>query len=127
MPEQPIVADLIESVVKTSNKHLGPLLTTCLTLSAAMGVVGIANCGIPFLPPAGTVAIAFGVMGVIPAIAGIILAWPRGGHVRVLFVLFGTLLLALNGVAIWVGLRSRDGRESGNLLTVVGGSNQGEQ
>jgi hypothetical protein len=98
-----ITAELIQCVVKSSNKHFGPLLTTCLTLSAALGVVGTLSCGIPFVPPVGAVAIALGVMGAIPAVAAIILAWPRGGRIRVLFILFGMLLLTLNGVAIRAG------------------------
>lgn len=98
-----ITAELIQCAVKSSNKHFGPLLTTCLTVSAAMGIVGIASCGIPFVPPAGKAAIALGVLGIIAAIAGMILAWPREGRTRVLFLIFGTLLLMLNGVAIWAG------------------------
>jgi len=102
MPESNIIAECIETTLKTSNKHFGPLLTTCLTLSAAMGIVGVASCGIPFVPPAGKVAIALGVLGIMAAIAGVLLAWPRGGHIQRLFILFGVLLLTLNGVAIWV-------------------------
>lgn len=105
MPQsrQTFTAALIEGGVRTSNKHFGPLLTTCLTLSGALGVVGVLSCGIPFVPPAGKVAIALGVIGAIAAITGTIVAWPRGGRTRMAFIVFGVLLLALNGVAIWVG------------------------
>ena len=103
MADSHIAAELIEGAVKTSNKHFGPLLTTCLTLSVALGVVGVASCGIPFVSPAGKVAIVLGVLGIVASIAGVLLAWPRGGRVRVLFILFGVLLLTLNGIAIWVG------------------------
>jgi hypothetical protein len=68
-----------------------------------MGVVGVVSCGIPFVPSAGKAAIVLGVLGVIAAIAGMILAWPRAGRTRVSFVILGVLLLALNGVAIWAG------------------------
>ncbi len=44
--EPTITAELVEWAVKSSNKHFGPLLTTCLMLSAAMGIVGVASCGI---------------------------------------------------------------------------------
>jgi hypothetical protein len=98
-----ITAELIEWAVKTSNKHFGPLVTTCLTLSAAMGLVGVASCGIPFVPPAGKVAIVLGALGIIASIAGMLLVWPRGGRIRVLFILFGVLLLTLNGITIWAG------------------------
>lgn len=103
MADSNIMAELIEWAVKTTNKHFGPLLTTCLMLSAAMGIVGVASCGIPFVPPAGNVAIALGVLGMIAGITGMVLAWPRGGRIRVLFIVFGVLLLALNGIAIWAG------------------------
>ncbi len=43
----------------------------------------------------------------IAGIAGMVLAWPRGGRIRVLFIFFGVLLLALNGIAIWVGQSSK--------------------
>lgn len=103
MADSPITAELIERAVKTSNKHFGPRLTTCLTLSAAMGLVGVASCGIPFVRSFGKVAIVLGVLGIIAGIAGLWLAWPRGGRVRVLVILLGVLLLTLNGVAIWAG------------------------
>lgn len=103
MADSHIVAELIEGAVKTSNKHFGPLLTTCLALSASLGFFGVASCGIPFVPPAEKVAIALGVLGIMAGIAGMLLAWPRGGRVRVLFILFGVLLLTLNGIAIWAG------------------------
>lgn len=98
-----LTALLIERGVKTSNNHFGPLLTTCLTLSAALGVIGVLSCGIPFVPPLGTVAIVLGISGIIAGLVGMWLAWPRGGRIRVLFILFGMLLLALNGVAIRAG------------------------
>ncbi len=101
--EPTITAELVEWAVKSSNKHFGPPLTTCLMLSTAMCIVGVASCGIPFVPPAGKVAIALGVLGMIAGIAGMLLAWPRGGRIRVLFIVFGVLLLALNGIAICAG------------------------
>lgn len=101
------IAELIEWCVKTSNKEFGPLLTTCLALSTALGLAGIAGCGIPFVPPLGKVTIALGVNGAIAAIVGMILAWPRGGRTRVLFIILGVLLLALNGAAIWAGQLGR--------------------
>lgn len=103
MSESPIVAGLIEWAVKTSNKRFGPVLTTCLISSTALGIVGVASCGIPFVPPVGKVAISLGILGIIVAMAGMILAWPRGGNTRMLFLIFGMLLLGLNSVAIWVG------------------------
>lgn len=107
MPEESIVAALIERAVKTANNQFGPLLTTCLTLSAALGIVGVASCGIPFVPRAGKVAIALGVLGIVVGIAGVWLAWLRGGRIRVLFLFFGAVLITLNGFAIWAGQLGR--------------------
>ena len=98
-----ITAELIQCAMKSSNKDFGALLTTCFTLSTALGIAGVVSCGIPFVPPVGKAGTVLVVLGIIPAIARMIPGWPRDGRTRVSLLTFGVSLLAFNSVASGAG------------------------
>lgn len=74
-----------------------------VALSAGLGLIAIASCGIPFVPPASTLAIVFGAMGCLAAVAAVVFAFLRGRTAKITFVAIGGVLLMLNGFAIYLG------------------------
>jgi uncharacterized RDD family membrane protein YckC len=72
-------------------------------MSAGLGFVALALCGIPFVPPASTVAIVLGIAGCLSAVASVVSAFLCGRPVNVTILVIGIRLVALNGFAISLG------------------------
>lgn len=71
-------------------------------ISAGLGFIAIASCGIPFVQPASTLAIILGSAGCLAAITAMIFAFLKQRSKRMLLVI-AVVLLTVNGFAIWFG------------------------
>lgn len=86
-----------------------PVISQCVMawLLAAIGVgfgfIAVASCGIPFVPPASTLAIVLGTMGSLVAVASVAVAFRCGHSMKTIFLIIGGVLLALNWFAISLG------------------------
>lgn len=86
-----------------SGVFAGMIAWLLAAISAGLGLIGIASCGIPFVPPASTLAIILGTMGGLAAITAMAFAFLSRRKTKLTFVVLGVVLLALNGLAISLG------------------------
>ena len=76
-------------------------------ISAGLGVVAIASCGIPFVAPSSTFAIVLGVAGCLAAVASVGCGFVSRRSVKATLIVIAGVLLAVNGFAIWIGRLGR--------------------